>query len=62
MPKKYLVFDLYDCRGAICECDTLEDAEVGAGMWEAETDGECDLIIQKWSDTYQVYTGLEKMN
>ena len=55
MPKKFRVYDLYECYGVVSECDTLEEARKIVRSWKEETDGECELIIQRWSDTYYAY-------
>ena len=61
MPRKYRVFDLYDNFGSIGEADTLEEAQSLADQWEQETDGECELLIQRWSETYQTYVLLKAL-
>jgi len=60
MPKKYQVFDLYECYGSVGEFDTYGEACMAAAFWRKETDGECDLVILKWNDTYQAYTSIEQ--
>lgn len=55
MPKKYRLYDLYECYGKVAESDDLYDVIQAAEKWEEETDGECDLIFQEWSDIYQTY-------
>ncbi|MBR1555707.1 MAG: hypothetical protein IJ644_10010 [Oscillospiraceae bacterium] len=60
MPKKYRVVDLYENTGILGDADTLEDAQTIAGQWEYETDGECDVVIMQWDDTYQAYVAMKR--
>ncbi|MDE5754819.1 MAG: hypothetical protein K2H89_09825 [Oscillospiraceae bacterium] len=53
--KKYQLYDFYECYGAVADCDTLEEIEKACADWEAETDGECDLIIRQWDENLQGY-------
>ena len=57
MPKKFRVYDLYEAYGGVSNCDTLEEALKIAEIWREETDGECDLVIMRWSDVYCTYVG-----
>ena len=55
MPKKYRLYDMYDCYGTVFESDDLNEVRNMANRWLEETDGECDMIIQKWSEKHHVH-------
>ncbi|MDE6087909.1 MAG: hypothetical protein K2G25_05930 [Oscillospiraceae bacterium] len=60
--KKYQLYDFYGLYGAVADCDTLEEIEEARADWEAETDGECDLIIRQWDENllgYRPFYGSE---
>lgn len=57
--EKFRLYDMcsYDDRiqGEIIRSNDLRDIRNAAYEWKTATREECELIIQRWSDTYQTY-------
>lgn len=63
--EKFKLYDMhsYDDRiqGEIVRSNDLRDIRNAAHEWKTATHEECELIIQKWSETYQTYVLLESL-
>jgi hypothetical protein len=57
--EKFRLYDMhsYDdkIQGEVIRSNDLRDIRTAAHEWKTATHEECELIIQKWSDTYQAY-------
>ena len=60
MPKKYRLYDTYEGLERLGEFDTMREVRRAAAKRDAETDGECYLIVsrfEKSSGAYRVLQG-----
>lgn len=61
--EKFRLYDMhsYDgiahgiIQGEIIRSNDLRDVRKAANEWKIATNAECELIIQRWSDTYKTY-------
>ncbi|MBE6855850.1 MAG: hypothetical protein E7500_00250 [Ruminococcus sp.] len=48
--KRYRLYDYAEDYGVVGYYDTIEEARKAKTEWEHDTDGDCDLDIQKWDE------------
>lgn len=53
--RKYKLVDCYEDYTVIGFYSTLNTARQAADDYRRETDGECDLTLFRWSNTYSAY-------
>lgn len=63
--EKFRLYDMhsYDdiIQGEVIRSNDLRDVRKAAHEWKIATNAECELIIQRWSDTYETYVLLESL-
>ncbi|MDE7219699.1 MAG: hypothetical protein K2O45_08780 [Oscillospiraceae bacterium] len=59
MPKKYRLYDVYECEFELLgEFDTMQDVRRAAIQRDKETDGECCLTVSRFYEIGEVYERL----